>query len=136
MNYYLCHHGIKGQQWGVRRYQTLDGSLTPAGRMRYQSLPRSRQKAITRGHDIHERARITNETPEKIIKESNRSDWVSTFIASGFSGVGSAVISGGNIGGGAIIGAGVLAVNSILSGSRASRRVKDLREYEDFMATM
>lgn len=32
---YLAHHGIKGQKWGVRRYQNLDGSLTELGRKRY-----------------------------------------------------------------------------------------------------
>ena len=32
---YLAHHGIKGQKWGIRRFQNLDGSLTPAGREHY-----------------------------------------------------------------------------------------------------
>lgn len=31
----LQHHGIKGQKWGVRRYQKSDGSLTPEGKKRY-----------------------------------------------------------------------------------------------------
>lgn len=31
----LYHHGIKGQKWGIRRYQNEDGSLTPEGRKRY-----------------------------------------------------------------------------------------------------
>ena len=31
---YLEHHGIKGQKWGVRRFQNSDGSLTAEGRKR------------------------------------------------------------------------------------------------------
>ena len=31
----LAHHGIKGQDWGKRRYQYEDGSLTPLGRIHY-----------------------------------------------------------------------------------------------------
>ena len=33
-NDYLSHHGIKGQKWGVRRFQNKDGSLTLAGKKR------------------------------------------------------------------------------------------------------
>ena len=32
---FLAHYGVKGQEWGVRRYQNEDGSLTPEGRKRY-----------------------------------------------------------------------------------------------------
>lgn len=35
LNNYLEHHGVKGQRWGVRRYQNLDGTLTDAGRTHY-----------------------------------------------------------------------------------------------------
>ena len=31
----LYHHGILGQKWGVRRFQNKDGSLTSAGKKRY-----------------------------------------------------------------------------------------------------
>ena len=40
MDYYvtsngeLCHYGVKGQKWGIRRYQNKDGSLTPEGKKR------------------------------------------------------------------------------------------------------
>lgn len=41
----LYHHGIKGMHWGVRRFQKKDGSLTNAGKKRYddsdtQSTPK------------------------------------------------------------------------------------------------
>ena len=34
--YELYHHGIKGQRWGVRRFQNKDGSLTARGKQRYR----------------------------------------------------------------------------------------------------
>ena len=41
----LYHHGIKGQKWGVRRFQYNDGSLTNAGRKRYDDGNENRPKA-------------------------------------------------------------------------------------------
>ena len=38
-NDYLCHYGIKGQKWGVRRFQKPNGILTPEGRERYLKTP-------------------------------------------------------------------------------------------------
>ena len=36
-NNYLMHHGVKGQKWGIRRFQNSDGSLTAEGKRRYDS---------------------------------------------------------------------------------------------------
>lgn len=38
MEYVICHHGIKGQKWGIRRYQNPDGTLTTEGKERYGKL--------------------------------------------------------------------------------------------------
>lgn len=39
---YLVHHGIKGQKWGIRRYQNPDGTLTDAGKKRLERFKKSR----------------------------------------------------------------------------------------------
>ena len=45
----LTHHGIKGQKWGVRRFQNKDGSLTPAGKKRYDD----NDIVVRKGDEIH-----------------------------------------------------------------------------------
>ena len=41
----LYHYGVKGQKWGVRRYQNSDGSLTDAGKKRVAKLNAKINKA-------------------------------------------------------------------------------------------
>ena len=44
----LYHHGIKGQRWGVRRYQNPDGTLTAAGKKKeYKKALKSDKKIRT-----------------------------------------------------------------------------------------
>ena len=38
----LQHHGILGQKWGVRRFETEGGHLTAAGKQRYDGNPVSK----------------------------------------------------------------------------------------------
>ena len=43
---YLRHHGILGMKWGVRRYQSKDGSLTSSGKKRYNVDVKGAKKKI------------------------------------------------------------------------------------------
>lgn len=45
---YLEHYGIKGQKWGIRRYQNYDGSYTQRGMTRYNKKLEKYQKADAR----------------------------------------------------------------------------------------
>lgn len=40
----ISHHGIKGQRWGIRRYQNPDGTLTAEGRERYGTLENAKNQ--------------------------------------------------------------------------------------------
>lgn len=48
----LKHYGIKGQKWGVRRFQNKDGSLTKAGVKRYKDDVNSKERIIKEGTEI------------------------------------------------------------------------------------
>lgn len=42
----LTHHGIKGQKWGMRRFQNPDGSLTEKGKKRVQKIKTKQDKVV------------------------------------------------------------------------------------------
>ena len=52
----LCHHGIKGQKWGVRRFQNADGSRTSAGKKHEnesRAIIRKTRKAFDKAYSVH-----------------------------------------------------------------------------------
>ena len=61
----LYHHGIKGQRWGMRRYQNPDGSLTPEGRKRYMNDSRWRNKYLKIKKKEQDALARTHESKEK-----------------------------------------------------------------------
>lgn len=63
----LQHHGIKGQKWGVRRFQNADGSLTAEGKKRYSvnDYQQAIDKTKTAGKIVNE-AKTLNNTIKKV----------------------------------------------------------------------
>lgn len=55
----LYHHGIKGQKWGIRRFENEDGTLTKAGRDRYEvgtdgKMSKYGRKLLSRDRQLEE----------------------------------------------------------------------------------
>ena len=65
----LMHYGIKGQKWGVRRYQNEDGSLTSAGRKKYrQEIKEENKKAFEYGREATISSHAASYAKNKSIK--------------------------------------------------------------------
>lgn len=66
---YIAHHGIKGQRWGIRRYQNPDGTLTDAGRRRqakeYQTTLRKADRDLQFTTMARSNLRLNAETYSK-----------------------------------------------------------------------
>lgn len=66
----LEHHGIKGQKWGVRRFQNKDGSRTAAGKKREQS--RSEDPAHEDYTEAHTGKSVKNMSDAELRNRLNR----------------------------------------------------------------
>ena len=64
----LYHWGIKGQKWGVRRYQNKDGSLTPAGKKRQKKLTADEKERASRKKDLKNRRTMPDADLKKKIE--------------------------------------------------------------------
>ena len=82
----LTHWGVKGMKWGVRRYQNKDGSLTDAGKKRYElEGKKAEDNEKTRSADVNRWVKddmgnaknIANEASSAAYKLKNVSDTAS-----------------------------------------------------------
>lgn len=51
----LYHHGIKGQRWGIRRFQNKDGSYTSAGKSHRKTSDSSKNQNGTKKRGLSDR---------------------------------------------------------------------------------
>lgn len=72
-DFYLAHHGIKGQKWGVRRFENEDGTLTAAGKKRYQA-----QESYVKSYNKYKEAKKFKRSDFKLGGMSNRNARIRT----------------------------------------------------------
>lgn len=74
---YLVHHGIKGQKWGVRRFQNENGTLTDAGRRRYRDDDEKSGPPSSENNPARYGKNDTASTYWKTVRDSYVPDWKS-----------------------------------------------------------
>lgn len=69
----VCHWGIKGQKWGVRRYQYEDGTLTPEGRIHYGRISeKGQQEGKFKGAVAKGNTRIYNQLTRRMSRNAEK----------------------------------------------------------------
>ena len=72
---YLAHYGVKGQKWGVRRYQNADGSLTKEGKARAKAeYKQDNKEAFEKGRVATVYANASKYAKESVLVAQKRYD--------------------------------------------------------------
>ena len=72
----LYHHGIKGQHWGVRRFENKNGTLTAAGRKRYNTDEDGNYKKLSRSAIRKAGRSEYSKVYDKLYEKHDNPDWV------------------------------------------------------------
>ena len=118
--YALEHHGIKGQKWGLRRFQNPDGTLTPAGRARYLKALSTYQ-------------RNAGNAERSVVGSA-----VKSAALGSAAGAGAAIVGGGDIGvsallsGGAsaLLGGTVAAAKNAITGAKLNKAIAIMEQFK------
>lgn len=70
---FLAHHGIKGQKWGVRRFQNPDGTLTELGRKRVAQSGTYMEPDLRRA--IKRIGKIPNRERDRVYQKFQKEYW-------------------------------------------------------------
>ena len=68
----LCHYGIRGMRWSIRRYQNPDGTLTEAGRKRVSKLHDSNSRLTERRDKLTKRMEFQTRKYANSISKANQ----------------------------------------------------------------
>lgn len=122
MSYYeIRHSGIKGQKWGLRRYQNPDGTLTPEGKVRYGGKYGKLRQKIDNGENSY----ATIHRSENKTKTAHKLIGGGSAVATG---LGAALIAAESAAAVAVLPAGVIGLGATAIASSLSKmKYKDLR---------
>lgn len=68
-NNYLAHHGIKGQKWGVRRFQNPDGTRTTLGKKRERENNKVDHDKLIKSTDAKELYKNRDQLSDKELQD-------------------------------------------------------------------
>ena len=159
---YISHHGIKGQHWGIRRYQNEDGTYTAEGKARrsanltkdYKSTKESgmksknkylgrkflatRKQSTSRGEELDKAGMTYGKATLRSVGRGIGAAGIGTAISTAVSFAATAAISTAALPAGAVLG-GISAYNALYavgntaySLSSATRYVQDMRDLYNY----
>ena len=97
----LYHHGVKGQKWGIRKYQNPNGSLTAEGKKRYN---KSYAKKIDDAVEKRQRADESTDRALSAISSKSVNNLMKTIGGMYASSLGSTLIGAGGVKAGIALG--------------------------------
>ena len=130
----FAHHGVKGQRWGVRKFQNADGSLTEKGRKHYEKAIEKLNRKQT--HSDARRGRLERQHPFAVTGAA-----ILGAVAAGMSIAATGGASVAAIAAGSAISAAVSAgvthasysINEAWEGRGTKHRQKKRKEYEEML---